>query len=148
MALMFVGCRSLKTLDLSQWNTASVQDMRKMFRVCTGLTSCGVETWDTSKVKSFEEMFYGCSNLGTLDLSTWDTAAATNMTAFFSGCSTLTTVWASDSFVVPSAAIATDMFLNTYALVGGNGTRCTSANQSYTYARIDRPGSPGFFTEK
>ena len=44
--------------------------------------------------------------------------------------------------------IATDMFLNTYALVGGNGTQCTSANQSYTYARIDRPGSPGFFTEK
>ena len=148
MAMMFVACRSLKTLDLSRWNTASVQDMRKMFRVCTGLTSCGVEMWDTSKVKSFEEMFYGCSNLGTLDLSTWDTAAATNMTAFFSGCSTLTTVWASDSFVVPSAAIATDMFLNTYALVGGNGTRCTSANQSYTYARIDRPGSPGFFTEK
>lgn len=148
MAMMFVACRSLKTLDLSRWNTASVQDMRKMFRVCTGLTSCGVEMWDTSKVKSFEEMFYGCSNLGTLDLSTWDTAAATNMTAFFSGCSVLTTIWTSDSFVVPSAAIASDMFLNTYALVGGNGTRCTSANQSYTYARIDRPGSPGFFTEK
>lgn len=148
MAMMFVACRSLKTLDLSRWNTASVQDMRKMFRVCTGLTSCSVGTWDTSKVKSFEEMFYGCSNLGTLDLSTWDTAAATNMTAFFSGCSVLTTIWTSDSFVVPSAAIATDMFLNTYALVGGNGTRCTSANQSYTYARIDRPGAPGFFTEK
>ena len=44
--------------------------------------------------------------------------------------------------------IASDMFLNTYALVGGNGTQCTEANQSYTYARIDRPGSPGFFTEK
>ena len=117
-------------------------------KVAQGMINISMNTSPVFENGTTEEMFFGCSNLTTLDLSTWDTASATDMTAFFSGCPALTTIWASDSFVVPTTAIATDMFLNTYALVGGNGTQCTSANQSYTYARIDRPGSPGFFTEK
>ena len=170
---MFSGCFSLTALDLTGWNTSGVTNMGGTFRNCKALTSCGVETWNTSAVTSFSDMFCGCSKLTSLDLSAWDigraatmqnmflkceslvsldlstwnTANVANMYSMFADCTSLTTIWASDSFAAPTSYNEM-MFWNTYALVGGNGTRCTSANQSYTYARIDRPSSPGFFTEK
>jgi pilin isopeptide linkage protein len=40
------------------------------------------------------------------------------------------------------------MFKNCSALVGGNGTKWSSANTGATYARIDTASTPGYFTEK
>jgi hypothetical protein len=40
------------------------------------------------------------------------------------------------------------MFSNCLALVGGNGTPYDSTHTDKTYARIDRPGTPGYFTAK
>ena len=173
LASLFNSCSRLTVLDLSGWHTSGVRSMSKTFRACYRLTACGAEAWNTSAVTNFESTFYGCTSLTsldlsawdvgsatsitnmfsgctglvTLDLSSWDTSAATNTYSMFTDCSSLTTIWASDSFVIPSGNSG-EMFTGAYALVGGNGTQCTSANHPSAYARIDRAGTPGFFTEK
>jgi hypothetical protein len=40
------------------------------------------------------------------------------------------------------------MFYGTISLVGGNGTTYDWSNDDKTYAHIDAPGTPGYFTAK
>ena len=47
---MFYYCRELTSLDLSNFNTSKVTDMRSMFSICGGLTSLDVSSFNTSKV--------------------------------------------------------------------------------------------------
>jgi surface protein len=59
---MFRGCRNLKELDVSNWDTSNVTTMESMFdgryyRYC-GLTNLDVSNWDTSNVTNMEDMFY------------------------------------------------------------------------------------------
>ena len=64
MRMMFMGCRNLKSLDLSNFNTANVTDMRWMFQDCTELvTIFAGQGWSTSKVSDGNAMFNRCTNL-------------------------------------------------------------------------------------
>lgn len=75
----FDGCKNLKSLDLSGFDTSNVTNMSRLFQYCESLEEIkGIENWDVSKVKSFGHMFYCCSNLKSLDLSKWNTVSATN----------------------------------------------------------------------
>ena len=92
-----------------------------MFRVCTSLTSCDLSGWNTAAATALDEMFYGCSSLHT--------------------------IYASADF--PSGTpTGTDVFTNCTSLVGGHGTAYSASHVDITYARIDRSGAPGYFTEK
>ena len=66
----------------------------------------------------------------------------------FSGCSGLRTIYASDLFTTGTVTSSSKMFNGCTNLVGGNGTRYSKSNITATYARIDRSGTPGYFTEK
>ena len=68
-------------------------------------------------------MFYGCSGLTTIyaDETKWSTDKVTNRIRMFWGCT---------------------------KLVGGNGTTYNDEHTDYEYARIDKPGQPGYFTQK
>ena len=54
---MFSGCRSLKSLDLSGWETYNVNYMSGMFYGCRSLKSLDLSGWDTSRVRSMDHMF-------------------------------------------------------------------------------------------
>ena len=59
---MFFGCRALKTLDLSGFNTGKVNGMGSMFRGCSSLETVYVsERWSTARVYS-GYMFSSCSS--------------------------------------------------------------------------------------
>ena len=61
---LFMGCSSLKELDLSKWNTKNVVDMSDMFRGCTNLKTIYVgNNWNMESVKSSSEMFLNDPNL-------------------------------------------------------------------------------------
>lgn len=60
-AEMFNGCSSLKTLDLSGWNTSSMTDMNSMFAWCSSLESLNVSSFTTDKCGSTEMIWGGCS---------------------------------------------------------------------------------------
>ena len=74
MTCMFINCKELSSLDISNFNTAKVKDMSSMFKNCQVLSS--------------------------LDLSNFNTTKVTDMSGMFSGCSTLQTIYVSDNFVV------------------------------------------------
>ena len=68
MSLMFNGCSSLKSLEL-KFDTKNVENMSSMFRGCTNINSIILTNFETSNVKDFNEMFHECPNLSYLDIS-------------------------------------------------------------------------------
>ena len=122
MGEMFNRCSSLTRLDLSNFNTTNVTNMRYMFVFCSGLTS--------------------------LDLSSFNTDNVTDMDGMFMGCSDLTTIYAGSKWSTESVTLGPAMFEGCTSLVGGNGTAYAPDHVDYTYARIDKEGEPGYFTYK
>ena len=57
---MFWRCDSLKSMDLSSFDTTNVQDMRSMFEYCNALTSLDLSTFNTTNVRDTTFMFYDC----------------------------------------------------------------------------------------
>ena len=68
MEVFFYKCRSLKTLDLSGFNTSKVRYMCNMFNGCKSLKTLDLSSFDTSKVKDFKGIFNGCTNLKSVKL--------------------------------------------------------------------------------
>ena len=174
MSIMFYGCSSLTTLDLSSFGTSKVVNMHAMFNKCSSLTTLNVESFNTQNVKNMRYMFENCSSLTTLDLSSFKTDNVLNMEGMFSGCSKLQTIDIS-SFDLSNVTDARGMFLgcrelktiycdrdwsdtpamsggmfgNCLSMVGGRGTKYNSSFEDATYARPDGgPSAPGYFTEK
>lgn len=72
MDYMFEGCKSLKSIDLSQFDTSNVTGMREMFEDCASLESIDVSSFDTANVNRMNNMFAGCKKLRSLDLRSFD----------------------------------------------------------------------------
>ena len=66
MSWMFSFCKSLTALDLSNFDTSKVIDMKGMFAGCN-LTALDLSSFKTSKVTDMREMFEGCESLTDLD---------------------------------------------------------------------------------
>ena len=173
MTLMFYKCNNLVSLDVSSFNTSKVVDMYAMFNQCSNLTSVDVSKFDTSQVTSMGFMFGGCFKLESLNLSSFDTSKVTSMTVMFNQCSSLTsldlkgfdtskvttmsymfayctklsTIYV-DDFSTSAVTDDANMFNACTSLVGGNGTRYNASYKTKTYARIDKAGEPGYFTQK
>ena len=92
MSMMFNGCSSLESLDLSSFNTANVKNMSYMFYDCSSLTSLVVDNFNTTNVTDMSDMFSGCSSMKSLDVSSFKTDNVTNMYSMFSDCSSLTSL--------------------------------------------------------
>ena len=92
MGNMFEGCSALKSLDLTNFNTANVTDMSFMFKGCSALKSLDLTNFNTAKVTNMSFMFHGCSALTSLDLTNFNTANVTDMSFMFNGCSALTSL--------------------------------------------------------
>ena len=69
---MFRYCTSLKSLNLSNFNTSSVTDMSYIFNYCSSLKSLDLSNFDTSSVTDMNKMFSRCSNLESLDISNFN----------------------------------------------------------------------------
>ena len=59
---MFYGCSSLKDINLSNFNTNNVDDMRRMFYGCSSLKDINLSNFNTNNVTNMGGMFYGCPN--------------------------------------------------------------------------------------
>ena len=169
---------SLTKLDLTGLDTSHVETVESMFAgtqfTLDGPTKI---SFDTSNVRNMHNMFYyakssdglldlsdlnvsnvtDMSNLVyytwivTVDLTGWDTRNVTDMSEMFYDSNHITTIYASESFVTTNVTKSERIFYMdssvTGAFVGGNGT-AYAGGEDITYARIDKPGKPGFFTKK
>ena len=95
-------------------------------------------------------MFELCYNLTSIDLTSFDTSNVTEMYGMFKNCGSLENIYASANFTVESITVedSTWMFKDCHSLRGGNGTVYNSSYIDKTYARIDTPSTPGYFTAK
>ena len=166
MRSMFLGCRSLTSLDVSNFNTQKVEDMSDMFSGCSGLKSLNVSNFDTQNVKDMNSMFYGCDGLTSLDVSNFNTQNVTNMGYMFSWCeglnsldlskfdtqnvkymndmfwssSALKTIYVSDKFVTTKVSSGGDMFKDCTSLKGA--IDFDASKTDHTYANYNT----GYFT--
>ena len=151
MESAFYGPKYLKTLDVSNWNVSKVTDFRYMFRQCENLEAIDCSKWTPAAGKRYADMFRGCFKVTTLDVSNFDFSKATDIDNLFYQCGALTTIYASGDFVVTSltnVGNAAKLFHQCNKLVGGNGTKWDSNHIDYTYAKIDRDGTPGYLSLK
>ena len=74
MSNLFSDCISLKSLDLSSFNTTNVIYFESAFSNCTSLTSLDISSFSTQRANSISKMFYLCSSLTSLYLPNFDTS--------------------------------------------------------------------------
>ena len=147
MVEMFHNCEKLAELDVSNWKTNNVTDMALMFWSCRELEELDVSGWSTSQVTDMGSMFYNCEKIEELDLSNWNIGNVTHMSNMFWICTNLRTIYASSDF--DTSIDSEHMFGNNYALKWWNGTEYNHTNPTdNTYAKIDRPWTPWYFTAK
>ena len=89
---MFYGCNSLSSLDLSNFNTQNVTDMRSMFYECNTLSSLDLSNFNTQNVTDMGGMFFRCNSLSSLDLSNFNTQNVRDMGGMFFGCNSLSSL--------------------------------------------------------
>ena len=102
-------------IDLSNFDTSKVTDMRYMFYGMTNLTTLNLSNFDTSKVTDMSYMFYSMRSLTTIDLSNFDTSKVTDMKDMFNNMLSLTTLNLSN-FNTSKVTDMKDMFNNMRSL--------------------------------
>lgn len=88
---MFLGCWSLRSVDLSCFNTSNVTFMSSMFG-STSLEQLDISMFDTANVTSLAGMFANCEDLQSLDVSNFNTAKVESMSSMFANCYALSDI--------------------------------------------------------
>ncbi len=82
---MFFGCNSLKSIDITNFNTENIVNMGSMLADWILLNWIDLPNLNTKKVKYFTYMFADCSDLTSIDVSKFYTKNAEYLTLMFSG---------------------------------------------------------------
>lgn len=90
MSYMFYNCRSLTSLDVSNFITNKVTTMASMFHHCQSLEYINVSSFNTDKVTDMNSMFDCCKKLRSIDLRRFNTVNVTRMGCMFYECKSLT----------------------------------------------------------
>ena len=59
---MFCGCKSLKELNISNFNTNNVKNMYNMFIGCESLKELNLDNFSTNNFTYMANMFSGCTD--------------------------------------------------------------------------------------
>lgn len=146
MYMMFDGTNLTGNLDLSSFDTRRVVDMSNMFGSSVLLNSVNLSSFNTSSVTNMAGMFYKTYGMTEIDISKFITSSVTNMQDMFRMTGAIT-IYVSQLFTANFATDSSRMFMDATHLVGAAGTAYNAGNpQDRTYARIDTPAFPGYFT--
>ena len=86
MDYVFDGCSSLEEINLSNFNTNKVIEMKYMFSDCSSLKELNLTNFNTHKVSNMRGMFKNCSSLKKLNIDNFISNKA-DMREMFEGCS-------------------------------------------------------------
>ena len=155
MASMFQYVGKIQNLDLTSFNTSRVNSMNMMFYSANSLTNLTFGPhFDTSNVTDMEMMFFNVNSITELDLSTFNTSSVKKLSGIFGSTTeqnNLEKIYVSHDFdisKVPNNGFAR-IFSSRKKLRGGAGSYLENPSTAdKTWLRIDRPGAPGYFTQK
>jgi len=86
---MFYDCPSLKSIDLSLFNSINLINTCSMFKKCSSLESVNLSSFYTTNINNMNYMFSSCSSLKFVDFSSFNTFNVITMDNMFSYCSSL-----------------------------------------------------------
>ena len=86
---IFLDCKNLIKLDLSNFETKNVNDMSYMFSCCENLNELNLSNFETKNVNNMNSMFFECKSLKELNLSNFETKNVNNMRSMFNRCQNL-----------------------------------------------------------
>ena len=66
---MFSGCKAVKEIDISNFDTKNVCWMNSMFSGCEKVKEINISNFDTKNVRFMDYMFHKCSSLKLIDIS-------------------------------------------------------------------------------
>lgn len=140
---MFEDCFSLRSLDLSGFNTLSITNasLSRMFKDCMALTSISFgSNFFTSNITYAGDMFINCKNLLSIDASHFDFSNIFNMNGLCAYCFKLQNFDLGTGYSIENCSYARCLFLNCYDLVTLDlmGDFDTSANAGdYATPKMD-----------
>lgn len=111
MRNMFYLCTNLESVNLKGLNTENVVNTNQMFRDNYSLTSLDLSTFNVENVEKMYAMFYMCTSLKTLDLSSFNAISVKDVSWMFAHCISLTSLNLSN-FTAKSAVNTSYMFHN------------------------------------
>lgn len=166
MQFMFASS-GFSVLDINNFDTSNVTNMSGMFDGMPILKELRIGSkFNTANVTNMERMFYNLPELTELDLSSanFNTSKVENFGLIFALDNAYTTsklqkIYVKQDFditeakkYVPTAEqpnINVNLFTKQLSLRGGNGSfKSNPSEADLTWLRIDRPGAPGYFTQK
>ena len=83
---MFYNCKSIISVDFTNFDSSEVNSTGSMFYNCTSLLSLNLTNFDTSKVTWMDYMFYNCNSLISLDFARFNTSNVLNIHYMFYNC--------------------------------------------------------------
>lgn len=166
MQSMFAGS-GFSVLDINSFDTSNVINMSGMFDGMPILKELRIGSkFNTTNVTNMERMFYDLPKLAELDLSSanFNTSKVENFGLIFALDDAYTTsklqkIYVKQDFDITEAKkhaptteqpnINVNLFTKQLSLRGGNGSfKSNPSEADLTWLRIDRPGAPGYFTQK
>ena len=161
----FSGMQADDDLDLSNLDTSSAINMSKMFMGTNVKKIILSHKFNTTKVTDMTKMFYRMFNVTELDLSNaiFDTSKVIKFSGIFGygdsygPHSKLQKIYVNQDFDITEAKkyiqennLPDEGFFERQEILrGGNGSfKSDPSKADLTWLRIDRPGAPGYFTQK
>ena len=91
---MFQRCTGITDLDLTYFDTSNVgKSMQDLFLGCTSLITANISNFDVNKVENINSLFNSCRSLESVDMSNWkNTSRITSATNVFKNCEKLTDI--------------------------------------------------------
>ena len=86
---MFRDCNLLTYLDLSNFNTQNVINMKSMFSYCNSLTNLNLSNFNAKNITNMSCMFFNCNSLTNLNLSNFNAQNFIDMSDIFYNCQSL-----------------------------------------------------------
>ena len=160
----FSGMLADGDLDLSNLDTSSAINMSEMFMGTSVRKIILSHKFNTTKVTDMTNMFNYMYNIAELDLSNtiFDTSKVIKFSGIFSygpygSRSKLQKIYVNQDFDIIEAKkyiqennLPDEGFFERQEILrGGNGSfKSNPSEADLTWLRIDRPGAPGYFTQK
>ena len=148
MRRMFQSFWGPENFELSLFDTSNVTDMFGMFDSLNHVKNINISNFNTENVTNMYSLFALSYDIETIDMTNLNTKKVRTMDTFFYRNYKLKTIYGPDRFDLASLVSSASMFQDCVQLVGGNGT---TYNLGYAgnagYARVDKPGAPGYFTK-
>lgn len=142
------GPSYIKSINSTEFDTSNVANMADMFYRLDRITSLDLSNFNTSKVINMRAMFAHVERITPLNISNFNTSNVRSFPGMFQNASRLQTIKATSNFIVRDGVVSNDMFGNNIQLVGGNDATYNELSpKDKTYAHIDVPGNPGYFTQ-